>query len=502
MHYVSLIVEFLRGRPPVVFWTATLTQAALWLFIPALFYTAPPGGVPLLLAIGHEFRLGSYLGPPLAFWFGELAFRAAGMFGVYLLAQICVVTTYWAVFALGRLIVGTRHAVLAVLLMVGIASFSVPTPDFGPGVLAMPFWALALLHYWRAIGEGGRGYWFLLAVDLGLLLLSSYAGLILIAMLMLFSLASGRARRALVHVEPWIALLLLSIVIFPHAMWLKDSFWLVVEGFRTEARGGGAFSPPIWLALVFVASYLGLAVLVVLSSGWRVRRRERAPEITRNPVERGARFYVYFFAVVPFAAALGLAWQFGAVAPLERIAPLVVLSGLAVIILAGDRILLYRERMASSAWLGLLAAPPLLAVAGIVILPWTLGIDLSVNQPAAAMGQFFADNYQRRTGRPLAYVAGDLRLASLVAMASPSRPSLYFESRPERSPWATADDLRREGAVLVWPATDTTGTPPAAIKADFPELIQELPRAFARPVQGLLPLIRVGWSVLRPQTPR
>ena len=119
MHYVSLLIEFLRGRPAVVFWTVALTQAALWTFIPALFYSAPPGEVPMLLAIGHEFVLGSYLGPPLAFWLGEIAFRIAGAFGLYALAQACIVLAYWAVFRLGCAIVGIRHAVLAVLLMVG-----------------------------------------------------------------------------------------------------------------------------------------------------------------------------------------------------------------------------------------------------------------------------------------------------------------------------------------------------------------------------------------------
>ena len=55
------------------------------------------------------------------------------MFGVYLLSQICIVVTFWAVLALGRAIVGAPHAVMAVMLMAGIAVFSVPTPEFGPG---------------------------------------------------------------------------------------------------------------------------------------------------------------------------------------------------------------------------------------------------------------------------------------------------------------------------------------------------------------------------------
>ena len=62
---------------------------------------APPGDLPAVLAVGHEFQLGTYLGPPLAFWLAEIAFDVAGgrMFGVYLLSQICVVVTYWAVFS-------------------------------------------------------------------------------------------------------------------------------------------------------------------------------------------------------------------------------------------------------------------------------------------------------------------------------------------------------------------------------------------------------------------
>ena len=124
MHYVSPLIECLRGRPRCVFWTAALTQGVLWTVLPALFYAAPPGDVPLLLAIGHEYLLGSYQGPPLAFWLGETAFRAAGLFGVYALAQASIVVAYRAVFMLGRAIVGMRHAVLAVLLMGGIAAFT------------------------------------------------------------------------------------------------------------------------------------------------------------------------------------------------------------------------------------------------------------------------------------------------------------------------------------------------------------------------------------------
>jgi hypothetical protein len=114
------------------------------------------------------------------------------------------------------------------------------------------------------------------------------------------------------------------------------------------------------------------------------------------------------------------------------------------------------------------------------------------------MGRFFADSFERRTGRPLAVVTGDVGTATLIALAAPSRPSVYFDADPARSPWVTPDDIRNKGAVVVWLTADTTPTPPPEIKARFPDLVPEVPRTFPRPVQGRLPPLRVGWGVIRP----
>jgi len=500
MHYVSLIIEFLRGRPAVAFWSVALTQAALWTLVPAIFYTAPPGEVPLLLAIGHEFVLGSYLGPPLAFWLGELAFRLGGAPGLYLLAQACIVLTYWAVFMLGRRIVGARHAALAVLLMVGIAAFAVPSPDFGPAILAAPLWALALLFYWRAVGERERGYWFLLAIALGLLLLASYVGLILIALMAVFTLASARGRYSLLHVEPWLAVLPFLIVIFPHLAWLEGAYRLVISGIG-ESAAAGHLSPGVWLCIALVATHVGLGALVVFATGWPRRRKERAPLIDRSPANLLARLFVYYFALMPAVVAIAIVFAGGRLGPLDRVAPLVVLSGLAVVMAAGDHVPIYRERMVSFIWLGLLLTPPAVVVFGVTLLPFMASVNLRVTQPARPEGAFFADTFERRTGKPLRFVTGDPQLAPLIALGSPSRPHVYFDWAPERSPWANAADIRSQGGLLVWPATaDLRGAPPL-LKSEFPDLVAEVPHTFTRAIQGLLPLIRVGWAVERPQAP-
>ena len=55
--------------------------------------------------------------------------------------------------------------------------------------------------------------------------------------------------------------------------------------------------------------------------------------------------------------------------------------------------------------------------------------------------------------------------------------------------------------MVVWPATDTTGRPPAEILRQFPDLVTEVPRAFTRRFQGRMPLLRLGWGMIRPHTP-
>ncbi|MGB6653671.1 MAG: glycosyltransferase family 39 protein [Xanthobacteraceae bacterium] len=506
MFYVPLYIEMLRSRPLLVFWPAALLQAAIWIAVPMAFYSAPPGGLAQLLAIGHELRFDGGVGPPLAYWLAEIAFRAAGMFGVYVLAQVCVVATYWCVFALGRAIAGPTHAALAVLLMVGISLFTVPSPDFGPSVLAMALWAAVLLQYWRAATRGERRSWYALGVAAALLLLSSDAALLLLGALVLFTAVTERGRAAGQVIEAWIVALALVPFLFLHLIWLAgmlpaasgDALVPTLARLRDAALAGA--NTMLWLRLlaVLILAHAGLVILLVLGGGWPRVSAEPAPPLARKPVDAFALTYVKVFAVLPGLLATSVAVVLGGLLPVGGAAPLVVLSGLALVIAAGDSIALYHQRILGFAWAGLLIVPAIFVPVLIVALPWTAGMDLKVAQPANAMGRFFADSFERRTGQPLAVVTGDPRLAALVALAAPSRPSLFFDADPVRSPGVTADDIRKKGAVVVWLAPDTTPVPPPDIKAYFPDLVAEVPRAFSRPVEGRLPTLWIGWGVIRP----
>jgi len=502
MLHVSIFVEGLRSRPSLVFWLAALAQAAIWWLVPTIFYAAPPGDLPMVLAIGHELQLGTDLGPPLAFWLAEFVYKVLGITGIYLLAQACVVITYWSVFQLGRAIVGEQHAAMAVLLMLGITVMTVPSPDFGPAVLGMALAARMLMHFWRAIGEGRRGDWFILALDLGLLILTTYAGLILFACLMLFLWGTERGRAALQTIEPWFAAIVVAVLLFPHLIWLDiagdTTFAPLLE--RLQSREAADTNLLAWIRLLagVILAHVGLLLLLALASArWR-KASGHPPTFVRAPIDPFARRFVYFLALAPVVLATLVAAIAGLPVPVGGIAPYVTLSGLAVVIAVGDAVVIERQRIVALAWSLMLLLPPVFVVAAILAVPWTAAIELKSAQPAAAMGQFFADTYQRRTGRPLEIVSGDPRLASLIALEAPARPSYYDDIAPTRTPWVSADDIRKKGLIVVWPARDTAGLPPPDIKARFPGLVPEVPRAFEHAIQGRLPLARVGWGMIRP----
>jgi Dolichyl-phosphate-mannose-protein mannosyltransferase len=501
MFYVPLYIEAVRSRPVLVFWLATLAQAALWILVPTIFYAAPPGVLPQVLAIGHEFPLRGDTGPPLAYWLAEIAFRVAGLFGVYLLSQACVIVTYWCVFALGRAIVGATHAVIAVLLMVGVSVFTVPTPDFGPPILTMALWAAALLHYWRAVMQGKRRSWYLLGVAAALILLTSNAALILLGLLGLFTAATERGRASLNAIEPRIVAGALLPVLAVHLFWLasaSDSLAPVFERLRIAGMGEGNTAAWLRLLVVLILAHAGIAILTVLASGRPRFRAGASPAIPRLPVDPFAVTFVKVFALLPVLLTITAAVLLGRPLAIGSAAPLLVLSGLAVIIAAGDSFALYHQRILGFAWAGLLIVPAIFVPIVLIVLPWTIGADLKVAQPAVAMGRFFAESFERRTGHPLAVVSGDMQTATLVALAAPSRPSVYFDADPARAPQVTAEEIRERGAVVVWPAASSDAAPPPEIAAHFLGLIPEVPQTFDRRVRGRLPPLRIGWGMIRP----
>src|SRR6266567_6961123 len=337
MRFTSLIIELIRARPRLVVWLVLLLQAALWLILPLLLYRSPPGDLATLLAYGREYQVGTDLGPPLAFWLADIAFRAAGnnMFGVYLLAQLCSISTFWTLYHLARTIVGGQQAVLAVLLTMTITAFGSSGVEFGPEVLARPLWALLLMHSWQLIGQNRRNVWFAWSIEAGLLLLTTPAGIVLLLLIAAFAVATERGRRTLLSFDPLFALLVIVVLALPYLIWVIRADALGLPPLPAVADLGTRALNWVWLLVGLLLAMSGMLLLVVLNSRWFGSKTEEAPIIYRPPVEPLAGNFVYFFAVAPALAGSLLSGLFGVDHVVGGSAVALLMSGLAAIVATG-----------------------------------------------------------------------------------------------------------------------------------------------------------------------
>jgi len=502
MRFTSLVVELIRARPRLVVWIVVLAQAGLWLILPMLLYRSPPGDLATALAFGREYQVGTWLGPPLAFWLADIAFRAVGnhMFGVYLLAQACAVVTFWIYYQLARAIIGGQQAVLAVLLSMTVVAFSSPGVEFGPLVLARPLWALLLLHSWQLIGQNRRNAWFAWSIEAGLLLLTTSAAPGLLLLLAGFAIATARGRRVLMSLDPLYALLVIAVLVLPYLIWLLRADALAMPPWPAISDLGARALQWGWLLIGLALAMSAILLLAILNSGWFARHAEEAPIIYRPPVDPLARDFVYFFAVAPALLGSFLAGLFNFDHVVGGAGVALLMSGLAVIVATGDLLHLRRQRVLRAVWAAALAAPALAVIATTFFVPWTGTSEVPTSLPAKAIAHFFGDNFERRTNQRLRAVAGDPQLASFIAMNT-GRPHLLLDATPERTPWLSVAKFNQTGGVVVWRASDTSGAPPPEIAQRFPGLVPEVPRAFEWMVNGRQPLLRVGWAIVRPKAP-
>ena len=502
MRFTSLVIELIRTRPRLVVWIVVLLQAALWLTVPLLFYASPPGELATALAFGREYQVGSDLGPPLAFWLADIAYRAAGnhMFGVYLLAQLCSITTLWILYQFARAIVGGQQAVLVVLLTMTITAFATPSLEFGPLVVARPLWALLLFHSWQLIGQNRRNVWFAWSIEAGLLLLTTSAAFGLLLLIAGFAVATVQGRRTLRSFDPLFALLVITVLALPYMIWLIRADGISLPPFPAFSELGARALR--WISLVgsLLLAMSGILILLALNSAPFSRTDDDSPIIYRPPVEPLARDFVYYFAIAPALAGSLISGLFD----LDRVAGgasvALLMTGLAAIVATGDLVHLRRQRLLRSVWVVVIIAPAFAAVASTLFLPWTGGGEVATSLPARAIGEFFGDSFERRTNQRLPAVAGDAQIASLVSLDH-GRPHLFLDAGPYRTPWLSWQKFNETGGIVVWRASDTSGTPPPAIAQRFPGLVPEVPRAFEWLVNGRQPLLRIGWAIVRPKAP-
>ena len=282
-------------------------QGLVWTLAPALTHSAPPLDVVEMLVWGREGVVATYKHPNLPGLLLEAVRRLSfgALWPAYLLAQLCVVASFMAVYLLGRDLLGPGRALAGTLLLTGIFYYSWPTPEMNHNLMQMPLWAWACLALWRSVQGGRIVWWLLLGLFAGLSLWAKYSSGLLLAAVGIWILADAGSRAQLARIGPWAALAAFAAVAAPQVQFLIETDFLPFDYALARAESG-RIGGPLSFLLTQIADH-GVFLSMALAAGLFGKGAARLPT-----EEARARRFLALMGLLPallaglMAAATGM----------------------------------------------------------------------------------------------------------------------------------------------------------------------------------------------------
>lgn len=217
-------------------------------------------------AWSQDLAWGYFSKPPFLAWMIAAAEPVCGSTEACVRAPSALswAVTALAVFAAAATLGGRRAAWWA-----GLGALLAPGAAFSARIAStdaplLMFWALAVLAFVRLRAGGGRGWLGLLAVSLGLGLLSKYAMAYLLSCLAVAALVDPDSRKTLRRPVVWLALAAGLLIFSPNLMWNALNGAVTFQHTADNARGEG-LALDIGSGLEFIAAQFILAGPVALA---------------------------------------------------------------------------------------------------------------------------------------------------------------------------------------------------------------------------------------------
>jgi hypothetical protein len=500
------LIDWIQRQPTSAFGGFLAVHFAVWTALPSLLYANLPLDLIEALTYGREWVLGSDKLPPLPWWLVEIMYRLFGAdVAYYALAEIVVVIAFALVFITARPLVGELRALIAVLIIDGLHYFQYTAAKFNHDVIQLPFWALAGYAFHAALKRGQLRYWLLLGFAFGGALWAKYFVVVLAAPYGLFLLFDRDARPALRTSGPWLAMALALLIASPHVVWLFQNDFVpfhYVDARSAPARG---FFDHILHPIFFAAGQLFFLLPTLLIAAmflWPGPAAEASGLHDENDDRIHAdafdRRIVTLIAFGPAAAMLALIAVSGRGAVTMWGYPLWLFFGLWIMLFLPRPLDARRLLRTVAAWGAVFIALMLTFVADYTVMPLLDHRYRAAFFPGDKLAAELTGRFHAATGgKQLHYVIGSMWLAGNLAHYSPDQPHVLIDGLPRRSPWIDLDDLRKQGAVLVWDVGDYNRLP-APFAALAPSAQVGTPLALPARRFGSA-LEHVGWAILPPQ---
>lgn len=433
---------------PMALLTAlAVLSAALWTLAPGLVHLAPPLDVVEGYMWGREWPLLTYKHPAMPAWVIEasrvLTLGAIG-WPVYLASQLFVLATIALVFLLARDLVGERRALLAAMPLLVFEHLSWRAPEFNHTIAQLPFWVGVAFFTWRAATRGTWGAWLLLAAAMAGGMYTKLSHGLIVAIACVWLLYDSRSRRQLATPKPWVAAAVALALLVPMAL------WFVRHGLQPLEYAQSRAAEPRASAVTFLAraALIALPTLAVIAGAALAARREE--RVTPASIAPNATAFAATIVLGPLALSLLAAAISGSGLRTTWAAPIMTLLPLLAIV-AVPRL---NPPQNVRAFATVIAAVMVVIAIGYAarLLIGRVGSDgpTRVNWPERQISEAAERVWSAATGKPLRIVAGEAWPAGLAGIRHRDRPSILTSGDRTLSPWITADQVRRDGALVVF----------------------------------------------------
>ncbi len=426
------------------FFAFSTAHLVLWSMGPSIGFSTPHLDIVENLIWGREWVMGSIKHPPLQGWLTEIAFLFGGVPGIYIFSQVCTVATSYALFLFGRSFDNSYSGLISGIIFLLSFYGTIGSTELNANVISMPFWAFAGFFLWRILSQSPQkdrfSDWLGLSISIALAFYAKYS-----VMFLLFGLFCA----VLIHPSrAWIfkSLKFYFATVVTVILCLPNLIWLFNNDFQPLHYAAGRGLPLIGLERItsplnFFAG-VGLAfvlpVLLMILSGARF-----APKKSSDYRFLFVLSFAPLFAMMLLSAILGfgLKTMWGSSAAVFL--PLLVATNVCSMIKWN------RPRIG-------------LVLAGLFLflLPISSAIYSQYSatttspQRTAWNGKELTEaalkSWERIYRKPPSIVIGPAWEAGLVALFSPTRPSVLVDGDFKKSPWIKKEKLASEGALVVW----------------------------------------------------
>ena len=236
----------------------------IWTLTPILTNNNLPLDTIEALAWGSNLDWGFNKHPPMSAFLVEIFYNFFGAqdWAYYLLSQICVIISFFAIFKFSEDFFKNKvFCLLSVFLLEGIYFYNFTTPEFNVNVCVMPFWALTVLYLWKGCKHNKIIDWLLVGLFAGLGFLSKYLFIYLGLAMDIFIIYMIYKKKFNFNFKCFFSIIPFIIVLFPHLIWLIENNYITITyGLHRTGDEDPSILNHIKHPLIFLVKQIGILI--------------------------------------------------------------------------------------------------------------------------------------------------------------------------------------------------------------------------------------------------